>query len=271
MKYPLKIFNTFKFKRHIELNEPWELYIDIIPDTIKTCKRILLLLEPREISPACEQSNKEQSQFDIILAHDPDILKNCNNSILHEFGTSWIKDFEFREKKYCITTLIGGKKLLKNHPMRHELLTLKQRNLNIKLDFFNSTNYGVKSNVTPGSALLLPMKNPERKNELFYSQFHICIENVDRENWFTEKILDCFQTKTIPIYFGCPNMQNWFDINGILSFDSIDSLIDIIENITEDTYASKKDSIEYNFQQSHKFTDFGVHLERKLKQLKLID
>ena len=265
MKYPLKIFNTFKFKRHIELNEPCELYIDIIPDTIKTCKRILLLLEPREISPACKRSNKEQSQFDIILAHDPDILKNCNNSILHEFGTSWIKNFIFNKKKHGITTLIGGKTRFKNHYLRHDLIKLKKNTFNIELDIFNSRNNPVNDNS------LSQIHDKSSKNELFYSQFHICIENVDRENWFTEKLIDCFQTKTIPIYFGCPNIQNWFDINGILSFDSIDSLIDIIENITEDTYASKKDSIEYNFQQSHKFTDFGVHLERKLKQLKLID
>ena len=40
------------------------------------------------------------------------------------------------------------------------------------------------------------------KTELFIdSMFHIAIENNKAINYFTEKLIDCFVSKTIPIYW----------------------------------------------------------------------
>ena len=37
-------------------------------------------------------------------------------------------------------------------------------------------------------------------------RYHFCIENIKRDYWFTEKLIDCFVTGTIPIYWGCPSI-----------------------------------------------------------------
>jgi hypothetical protein len=37
--------------------------------------------------------------------------------------------------------------------------------------------------------------------------FHIAVENVKIDNWYTEKISQSFATKTVPIYWGCPNIE----------------------------------------------------------------
>ena len=33
--------------------------------------------------------------------------------------------------------------------------------------------------------------------------FHIAIENVSQRSYFSEKLLDCFLTRTVPVYWGC--------------------------------------------------------------------
>ena len=67
---------------------------------------------------------------------------------------------------------------------------------------------------------LLPQDN---KINLFRKyQFSIVIENVAQNTWFTEKIIDCLITKTIPIYYGCPSISEYFDTTGWIIFDGID-------------------------------------------------
>jgi hypothetical protein len=38
--------------------------------------------------------------------------------------------------------------------------------------------------------------------------FHIAVENSFSENWYTEKIGQAFISKTLPIYWGCPNLED---------------------------------------------------------------
>lgn len=66
-------------------------------------------------------------------------------------------------------------------------------------------------------------------------RYSITIENGEMENYFTEKILDCFLTGTVPIYKGCPNIDKYFNIEGIITFDTIDELDTIIKNIQDYT------------------------------------
>ena len=78
-------------------------------------------------------------------------------------------------------------------------------------------------------------------------KFSVVIENCKRDYWFTEKLIDCLVTGTIPIYWGCPSIGDFFDINGFFIFDSVKELESIIENLTEDMYLSKIDSVRKNF------------------------
>jgi len=58
------------------------------------------------------------------------------------------------------------------------------------------------------------IKNKE--TALWPYQFSIAIENASYPDYFTEKITDCFAAKTIPIYWGNPDIANYFESRGIL-------------------------------------------------------
>ena len=95
--------------------------------------------------------------------------------------------------------------------------------------------------------------------------FSICIENATHNTYFTEKILDCFLTGTVPVYTGTKNITNFFDTDGILFLDKID-----INDLTHNLYQSKIKSIEDNFISATKFMLPEDIIYNKLKEKKII-
>ena len=83
----------------------------------------------------------------------------------------------------------------------------------------------------------------EKEEGLKDYMFSVAIENATYDTYFTEKILDCFATGTIPIYKGTRKICEFFDSNGILFLDDIK-----IEELTPDLYFSKIESVKRNFE-----------------------
>ena len=70
------------------------------------------------------------------------------------------------------------------------------------------------------------------------------IENDKYETYYTEKLTDAFATGTIPVYWGTPDIGNYFNHEGIIEltpdFD--------IDSLTEELYNSKLDAVSDNFE-----------------------
>lgn len=86
--------------------------------------------------------------------------------------------------------------------------------------------------------------------------FGAVIENTSHRGYFTEKIMDCFLLKTIPIYWGCSNIDDFFNPKGIIKFTNVDDFIYIINNLDENYYNEHLKAIEDNFQIAAKFMDY---------------
>lgn len=54
--------------------------------------------------------------------------------------------------------------------------------------------------------------------------FSVAIENGQYETYFTEKLLDCFLSFTIPIYSGAPDVGDYFNLEGILRLEEFDTI-----------------------------------------------
>ena len=61
--------------------------------------------------------------------------------------------------------------------------------------------------------------------------YSVVIENHIDDIWFTEKICNCFATKTVPIYYGARDIGNHFYEDGIIICESIQELEDRIDDI----------------------------------------
>ena len=255
--YKLSVISCFDLDISVQTEKFCELYVDMIPNTPKESFRILWVIEPNEVSNFRQTAVENHDKFDLILAWDKDILLSCPNAKLFPYGTTWIQDFEFLEKKeYCITTLIGGKTMSQGHLLRHKLIDISKLITSIPVHLYNSIN-----NSFSQSPELRQMVSRSWKNELFYSQFHIVIENVTSDNWFTEKIVDCFQTNTIPIYIGCNNIGDYFDLRGMFHVKSLEEIVEVCNNIKPETYQNMLEYVKINYENSMKYHDYRKRLE----------
>ena len=77
--------------------------------------------------------------------------------------------------------------------------------------------------------------------------FSVVMENGYFDHYFTEKILDAFLCGTIPLYYGCKNPEHYFDVNGIIQFETKEELLTQLQNLTPELYKSKLDSVKNNY------------------------
>jgi len=253
--YDLLVNSTFDLGLNLKTPIPCELYVDKPNPSLTDSFKILWIIEPNEISHIKESVIKNHKNFNLILTWDSEILSKCSNSRLFPFGTSWILDYSFNDKEYKITTLIGNKYSLIGHQIRHKLPQIL-KDSKIPVDIFNSRN-----SPNPNLYEFKEIKDPFKKNEIFYSQYHISIENIRHNNYFSEKLIDCFQTKTIPIYFGAPNIGDFFDKRGMFIIENYDDILPLIDTITPETYNSKLEFIESNYIKSMEYLDFRERLK----------
>lgn len=94
--------------------------------------------------------------------------------------------------------------------------------------------------------------------------FSITMENATYAGNFTEKIMDCFATGTIPIYSGDPTIDRFFNPDGIIN------LTDDFHpsQLNEDLYYEKMDAIKENLEIVKQFSSIQnwIH-EKYLKEL----
>jgi hypothetical protein len=106
------------------------------------------------------------------------------------------------------------------------------------------------------------------KQRLWESMFSICIENSSNKGYHTEKIIDAFLSKTIPIYWGCPNLEELgYDPNGFFFCNNEDEIIKITNTLTSEDYYSRKEAIEHNFNLAKHYADLTKRLAETLKEI----
>jgi hypothetical protein len=106
-----------------------------------------------------------------------------------------------------------------------------------------------------------------REIDLFKdAQFSLVIENSRQTNYFTEKLCDCLITKTIPVYYGCPNISEYFDTSGwiILDNESMDDLINKLKILDSNYFMKYIDIIEKNFETVKQYIDIQENINRAL-------
>ena len=102
----------------------------------------------------------------------------------------------------------------------------------------------------------VPDKNPypySYKDEIMESMFTLVIENTFESNWFTEKIIDCFRTYTVPVYFGCKNITQYFNKDGMILPTSMDDAINKINSLNEYSYEKMGNAIIDNFLRAKRY------------------
>lgn len=197
-------------------------------DRIKNAQRkIAWILEPRAINSSIydwiQYNNKK---FDFVLTFDKELLDRGENYIFYPFGVTWIADRIPRDyKKTKLISIIGSNKsMTPGHQFRKQVINycLNRNDVDVYGRGYNEIS--------------------SKEDGLNDYMFSIVMENSQADWYFSEKLIDCFATQTLPIYWGC-NISDYFAKNSYIKFQTIDDLDRIINELTTDMYLEKKDTL----------------------------
>jgi hypothetical protein len=99
-------------------------------------------------------------------------------------------------------------------------------------------------------------------------RFSVTIENLRDVNYFTEKLIDCFLTGTVPIYWGCPNIESFFDTRGMVIVDNLTDIVNAVNNLTTEDYDRMLPFIRKNYETAQNYNFVWDRVAEVLKELK---
>lgn len=167
---------------------------------------------PNEVSKYRQYANKNVKW----IFNQLDIKKN---NILSHGALPWHinKSFDFLnelkaenlKKENTISWITSNQRSSKGHKSRMQFLD-KIRNES----FVNLYGRGIK-----------PIE--DKWDALSLSKYAIAYENYESDYYWTEKITDCFLSYTMPLYFGCNKIGDFFPENSFIQIDPRDKHINL--------------------------------------------
>ena len=222
--------------------------------------------------------------YNLILTSTEEVLNNLPNAKKFLYGTTWLnknnknnkiylgevqenfKGFDL-QKENSISFLKSNKTLemmrvAPGYILREKIWIVKSKINHPTLFYYSNVFNNYTDTENDG---VLP--NDDKLN-IFKSKFSIIIENSQETNYFSEKLIDCLLTKTIPIYWGCPNITEYFDKDGFIFIENENDFLSQLNTINlEKYYSDKKQSIEKNFEEAKKYAlNFSKRVEAEIKR-----
>jgi hypothetical protein len=202
-------------------------------------RKIGWLMEPKSInSTIYEWVKNNHNSFEYIITYDKELIGLSDNIIFYPHSGCWIKpeDHKMYTKTKLLSIVSSDKRMTVGHRLRHEAIDICKSN-GINLDL-----YGRGYN--PVGYKLEALKE--------YA-FTIVIENIKYDYYFTEKLMDALTTGTIPIYWGCPSIGDFFNTDGMIIFDGVNDLLTQLESLSFDKHELMKESAYENMILAQKY------------------
>lgn len=179
-----------------------------------------------------------QDKIDYIFLHDLSKKQQIDPKkfvYLFHGGTHLRQeDIKIHSKSKLVSMIFSSKQWNKYHSLRHEFYS----HIKEKVDGFG-TGCGDK----------IQFKSEGLNNYCF----SIAMENFDSPGLFTEKILDCFLSGTIPIFYGTDNINEYFNDKGFFTFKTLEELKQILEILSFEKYNEMYHFVVENFETAKKY------------------
>lgn len=208
-----------------------------LDNSLKNKIKIAWLLEPACINPNTYLFIKSKyAQFNYVLTHTKELMDQIPNAVFYAFGGTFIKpeDFKLFEKTKNISMVASSKSYCAGHLYRHRI----RESVIGKVDIFGAGN--------PIEYKLDGLKD---------YRYSIAMENSKHDFYFTEKLVDCFLTGTVPIYWGCPGIGRFFNPHGMMNFETQEELHKFLEKASETDYNSRRAAIEENYNRAKTYVN----------------
>ena len=163
-------------------------------------------------------------RFHKVLTFNEALLTQIPNGVFFPLGTTWVPEWQGldRTKSRMCSLIASAKRDSAGHKLRHQVV-----------EWCRETGQDVDvmgRGYTPF----------ERKSEgLAPYRYSIVIENVQERNYFSEKLVDSVLCDTVPIYWGCPNLERFCDPAGVVFCTSGAEIQAAVQGMSEAGYAQR--------------------------------
>jgi hypothetical protein len=207
---------------------PWET-MHIRPSFGTKAHISLLFGEPRAVhGQHMKMLRLSHRRFFKVLTGDQLLLDKIPNAVFFPVGGAWVFDWQNTDKtKRAMCSLIASSKQKhEGHKLRHATVEwVRASGVDVDIMGRGYKPFAIK---TDGLA-------PYR--------FSIVIENVRERNYFSEKLIDAILCDTVPIYWGCPNIGDFFDTSGMILCNNLADIQTAVHTMTEDAYDLRRDAV----------------------------
>lgn len=219
----------------------------ITPAHANGYKTVCILLEPPQLHPEDYQHANDllmSGLLDVLYTSHPDAFMPNERVRVYPHGGTRIHPSDWRiwdKTKFVPSIVASPKRSLPGHKLRHEMIRQWHREGEAPMIAFGPEYIPIEHKV----------------DALRDYAFSVAIENVNTGLWFTEALLDCFLTGTVPIYWGSRDaLKHWgFDMLGIIHCTNLAALRTAVTTLaTPGYYEARFSAIERNFIRAHEYT-----------------
>ena len=210
--------------------------------------KIGVLWEPLEINQVGHEFVRQNiTSLEMLLTHDERLLEEFPDAASYlPVGGSYFASTDrllTRRKTRLVSISASTKRRLPGHQLRHQVI---ERFAKAGIDCFGRAFRTYRSPSVPHRKYL----------------FSIVIENVFEERFFTEKLIHACLYKTVPIYWGAKTLPTEFDEAGILRFEDIDQLSEILPKLGPELYRKMESSVEINQLAALEYASCEINIQR---------
>lgn len=204
------------------------------------------------------------NDFSLVFTHSARLLRKYSHARWIPGGGCWVggKDGgglppKVFDKSRNISIVTSSKKMVRDHVLRYRVAE-KMEHQCPGADVYrmhNSSN-GPSMRMTTGG-VSTPIDFPVSPLQYLKDyRFSVVVENNQTDHYFTEKLLNCFATGTVPVYRGAKKIDRLFDVDGIIPWTSQRELFRrVLPKLNEDSYFRRLGAIQNNFRS---FSTFSI-------------
>ena len=212
------------------------------------CRVSMMIVEPEAVHKRHMRLLRLfHRRFHKILTCNPSLKAAIPNAVHYVFGSAWVtQEGELDRTKTALLSLIASSKATyEGHRLRHAV-----------------ANWLMSSGVD-AQIMGLGYRPFEKKSlGLAPYRYSVVIENVRETGYFTEKLVDCLLCDTVPIYWGAPDIGDYFNTEGMLICNGLDDIKAAIGNLSEDDWKKRSAAIANNRKTAALYADHEQNAAR---------
>jgi hypothetical protein len=181
-------------------------------------------------------------RFYRILTKNAVLLAGINNGVHFYFGSTFIENEAAvdRTKRKMGSLVASARRDLEGHKLRHKIVDyIRAKKLDVDI-----MGRGYK-----------PFDNKE--DGLAPYRYSVVIENIREQDYFTEKIVDACLCETVPIYWGAPNIDDYFDPRGLIICNSAAEIYAALAEMSVSDYEARLKWIKKNRKAAQRYADYS--------------